>query len=108
MRSNPNLPVCMTKGFYITLKHIFFQVNFMYIHSVHIYLCFVFAFQVLTEASTHAYKSAGNIVEDKMGQHINDDDFNLTKPPSLIRATNRLREKTRPAEPTDLMFEVFI
>ena len=108
MRSNPNLPVCMAKGFYITLKHIFFQVNFMYIHSVHIYLCFVFAFQVLTEASTHAYKSAGNIVEDKMGQHINDDDFNLTKPPSLIRATNRLREKTRPAEPTDLMFEVFI
>ena len=93
------------KSFYVTLKHIFFQVNFMY---THIYLCFVFAFQVLTEASTHAYKSAGNIVEDKMGQHISDDDFNLTKPPSLIRATNRLREKTRPAEPTDLMFEVFI
>ena len=101
MRSNPNLPVCMAKGFYITLKHIFFQVNFMYIHSVHIYLCFVFAFQVLTEVSTHAYKSAGNIVEDKMEQDISDDDFNLTKPANLIRTTNRLREKTRPAEPKD-------
>ena len=89
------------KRFYVTLKHIFFQVNFMYIH---IYLCFVFAFQVLTEASTHAYKSAGNIVEDKMGQHISDDDFNLTKPANLIRATNRLRQKTRPAEPTDLRY----
>ena len=90
-------------GFYVTLKHSFFQVNFMYIH-VHIYLCFVFAFQVLTEASTHAYKSAGNSVEDKMGQHISDDDFNLTKPPSVIRATNRLRQKIRPAEPTDLRY----
>jgi hypothetical protein len=68
---------------------------------IHIYLCFVFAFQVLTEASTHAYKSAGNIVEDKMEQDISDDDFNLTKPANLIRTTNRLREKTRPAEPKD-------
>ena len=91
------------KRFYVTLKHIFFQVNFMYIH-VHIYLCFVFAFQVLTEASTHAYKSAGNIVKEMMELHINDDDFNLTKPANLIRATNRLRQKTRPAEPTDLRY----
>jgi len=106
MRSNPNLPVCMAKVSMLHESIFIFRLTLC--TYIHIYLCFVFAFQVLTEASTHAYKSAGNIVEEKMEQHISDDDFNLPKPANLIRAINRLRQKTRPAEPTDLMFEVFI
>ena len=61
-----------------------------------------FAFQVLKEAAVNTYKSASNIVEEKMEVHIDDDDFNLPKPENLIWATNRLRQKNRPPEPTDI------
>ena len=54
----------------------------------------------MTEASTHAYKSAGAIVEEKMRDHIVPGDFNLPNPDNLIRAANR------PAEPTELNVEV--
>jgi hypothetical protein len=39
----------------------------------------------LTDASTHAYKSAGAIVEEKMRDHIVPGDFNLPNPDNLIR-----------------------
>ena len=66
-----------------------------------------FSFQVLKEAAVNNYKSASNIVEEKMEVHIDDQDFNLPKPENLIRATNRLRQKYRPPQPKDLTFEVF-
>ena len=65
-------------------------------------------FPILTEATVHAYKSVGDIVEEKMQDQVSDDDFNLPYPANLTRATNRLRQKLRPAEPRDLDFEVFI
>lgn len=44
---------------------------------------------VLTEASTHAYKSTGAIVDEQMRDQIVPGDFNLPKPDNLIRAANR-------------------
>ncbi|CAC5375497.1 CNBP [Mytilus coruscus] len=38
---------------------------------------------VLTEASRHAYKSAGDIVDEQMREHVTEDDFNLPKPDNL-------------------------
>ncbi|CAC5370087.1 unnamed protein product [Mytilus coruscus] len=61
---------------------------------------------VLTEASRHAYKSAGDIVDEQMREHVTEDDFNLPKPDNLTRAANRLRQKLRPAEPKDIDFEI--
>jgi hypothetical protein len=62
----------------------------------------------LTEASTHAYKSAGAIVDEQMRSHIVPGDFNLPKPDNLIRAANRQRQHQRPAEPTEINLEVFL
>ena len=59
-----------------------------------------------TEAKVHAYKSAGNIVEDAFTEMIQPTDFNLPKQANLERMANRVRQKLRPAEPTDLSFEV--
>ncbi|XP_076082107.1 uncharacterized protein LOC143052855 isoform X2 [Mytilus galloprovincialis] len=61
---------------------------------------------VLTEASRHAYKSADDIVDEQMREHVTEDDFNLPKPDNLTRAANRLYQKLRPAEPKDIDFEI--
>ncbi|VDI72607.1 Hypothetical predicted protein [Mytilus galloprovincialis] len=61
---------------------------------------------VLTEASRHAYKSAGDIVDEQMREHVTEEDFNLPKPDNLTRAANRLRQKMRPAEPKEIDFEI--
>ena len=62
--------------------------------------------QILREATTHTYKSAGNIVEDVMRDNVGDDDFNLPKQSNPTRTANRLRQKLRPAKPQDLSFVV--
>ena len=68
----------------------------------------LFFFQAIREASVHVYKSAGDIVQDAMNEVIADNDFNLPNPTYVERSVNRFRQTLRPAEPTDLSFEVFI
>ena len=53
-----------------------------------------FAFQVLQEAAVNAYKSASNIVEEKMEVHIDEDDFNLPKPHQSHQQTKTEKRTT--------------
>ncbi|CAC5405260.1 unnamed protein product [Mytilus coruscus] len=58
--------------------------------------------EVMTEAAAHAYKSAGDIVKEKMHNNISSEDFNLINPNNVTRAINRLRQERRLKEPRDL------
>ena len=62
----------------------------------------------MREASVNVYKSAGDIVQEAIDEVIVDKDFNLPNPTYVERSVNRFRQTLRPAEPTDLSFEVFI
>ena len=80
--------------------------RFLFTHSLlAVILCF---FQAIRETSVHVYKSAGDIVQDAMDEVIADNDFNLPNPTYVERSVNRFRQTLRPAEPTDLSFDVFI
>ncbi|KAK3086339.1 hypothetical protein FSP39_017052 [Pinctada imbricata] len=61
---------------------------------------------VLDTASTDPYRPAGNIVDQEMRDKMTTHDFNLPNPLNLIRAANRLRQKMRPTEPSDLTFDI--
>ncbi|KAK3109058.1 hypothetical protein FSP39_022038 [Pinctada imbricata] len=60
----------------------------------------------LNTGSSDPYQSASRIVEDEMRKTVTPTDFNLPKPANLVRAVNRLRQKMRPSEPSDLTFEI--
>jgi hypothetical protein len=98
VNTNKTKVVVFRNGRQIAIVNSYVYIGIIFHYNGTLYLCYnnVFHFRSSTEASTHAYNSAGAIVEEKMRDHIVPGDFNLPKPDNLIRAVNR------PAEPTEL------
>ena len=60
------------------------------------------------QAKENMFKSAATIVEQVMNKDVDRSAPNPSLPSAanLARRTNRMRQKMRPADPTDIKFEV--
>ena len=75
-----------------------------------LYICFsVLCFRVKDDTKAHIFKSAAQLVEDAM-LDLDEDLLPASRPvtANLVRSANRLRQCMRPAEPSDLNFEVMV
>jgi len=84
------------------------MINYIIDYNIDLF-CISNYFQVKAEATGEIHRPASAIVETAILQHADPQLLEGSRPNLgyLIRTANRIRQQLRPAEPSDLDFEVY-